>query len=293
MKNTSEASIMPVRNAVARHPNDIKYVAIYKTSDGETMVLARAHDRLSVFQWRAILGTGVQEIIPIEDLNDSIDHAKKQEGFEEFGSMSRKPTKNGPRIIKTHVPASQEEVVHVELMGSPSPEPAPKKQKVMDPSVEVPKQQAEVLAPPPPAKKQKVIDPSVEVPKKQTEAPLPSQPPAKKQKAIRKNKTPKVTESAKQNPYLIAHLAFVKAGEELRRRKWTPRRPLVDPMMEVIDNKHKSASMTVDAIMNQGLTTARAAYVKYLQDYNTLRLAPHAGVKREFEHLIKYSQATN
>ena len=266
MKNTSEASIMPVRNAVARHPNDIKYVAIYKTSDGETMVLARAHDRLSVFQWRAILGTGVQEIIPIEDLNDSIDHAKKQEGFEEFGSMSRKPTKNGPRIIKTHVPASQEEVVHVELMGSPSPEPAPKKQKVMDPSVEVPKQQAEVLAPPPPAKKQK---------------------------AIRKNKTPKVTESAKQNPYLMAHLAFVKAGKELRRHKWTPRRPLVDPMMEVIDNKHKSASMTVDAIMNQGLTTARAAYVKYLQDYNTLRLAPHAGMKREFEHLIKYAQATN
>jgi len=124
MKDTSDASLMSIRHAIVRHPNDIKYVAIYKMS-GNTMVLVRAHDNLSVLQWRTILGTDVQEILPIKNLSVAIFLAKQQEGFEEFGSMGRKKA-NTPRVIKQqHVEAGQEQVV-------PSPQPiikvAPKKQ---------------------------------------------------------------------------------------------------------------------------------------------------------------------
>ena len=124
MKDTSDASLMSIRHAIVRHPNDIKYVAIYKMS-GNTMVLVRAHDNLSVLQWRTILGTDVQEILPIKNLSVAIFLAKQQEGFEEFGSMGRKKA-NTPRVIKQqHVDAGQEQVV-------PSPQPiieaAPKKQ---------------------------------------------------------------------------------------------------------------------------------------------------------------------
>ena len=126
MKNNSDASLTDIRLAVARHPTHIKYVAIYKMNGG-AVVLARAQDKLSVSQWRSILGTGVQEIKPIEDLTSAIHLAKQQDGFEEYGSMSRKkPT--APRVFGSPVEVKQEQVAHVDLR-SPSPEPGPMKQE--------------------------------------------------------------------------------------------------------------------------------------------------------------------
>ena len=253
MKNTSEESLMPVRHAVARHPNDIKYVAIYRMKDGTVMVLARAHDKLSVFQWRAILGAGVQEIVPIDDLTDAIQQAKQQEeGFEEFGSMSRRKASAPPRIIKTPAEASQEQVVHVQLR-SPSPEPAIT--VVKEAPISRRKQQAEALA----ASKHPYA--------------------IARAAFVRTNKDIRRQNRRKQarppplpvDPALLA--TSIKSS--------SPSSPSSSSL--------KSTNNTLEEIMQRGAMLAHAAYTKYLEDYiSKIHLsAPAVGVKRTHEQMIQ------
>ena len=260
-KNTSDASMMIacIRQATSRYPRHIKYIAMYKLADATTMVLAGAHDKLSVTQWRAMLGTGIQEIMPTKDLKGEINLAKQQEGFEEYGSVGKQHGVKPRAAVLTHVDASLEQMVHVQLLPPPVEEPVDKK--------------AEMRVEPQPkivVSNKKITDhPSKRIVEKFAER--------RKQRAAQ--------DPARHHPYMMARMSFLKTQEELRRQKKLPLKPPAD--LRLADYHAPStttrSSLNGKDIMHQGRVLAREAYLKANEDYSLGRMSQRISMRSTFE----------
>ena len=120
VKDNSPAHLDELRQVTTRFSNHIKYIALYKQA-GVTRLIAQAHGKLSITQWRSFLGTGVHTITHNSDMRAVILEAKQQEAFEEHVSTG-KTTAAGRAWVLSHVDASQEQMIHVPLL---SPVPVP------------------------------------------------------------------------------------------------------------------------------------------------------------------------
>jgi hypothetical protein len=122
VKDNSPAHLDELRQVTTRFSNHIKYIALYKQA-GVTRLIAQAHGKLSITQWRSFLGTGVHTITHNSDMRAVILEAKQQEAFEEHVSTGKTTTAAAGRAwVLSHVDASQEQMIHVPLL---SPVPVP------------------------------------------------------------------------------------------------------------------------------------------------------------------------
>lgn len=237
LKDTSEASLNELRHITSRYAKHIKYIALYKAADtNKIMVLARAQEKLSIPQWRSYLGLGIQEIVYNNEVfSQVVHHAKQQEGFEEHGSLSKQPQPLfKAHIVKIPVEASQEQVLHVQLTESPSPEPMA---IVKEAPAKAPTKHAKAL-------------------KKQAEA-------FKKQLDTRKKSV-----YPTKNPYTAARLAYLetmKAIEQAKKYELSKAHTPVAADLSLADKKPDHPPNKKKALMR-----ARSVYIKYLEDHHQL-----------------------
>lgn len=254
LKNSSSASLEELRQVTTRYSDHIKYIALYKQA-GTTMLLAQAHEKLSVMQWRSFLGVGVKAIMHNTDMKAAIITAKQQEGFEEHVSTKGRAGKKGSRTIQfTHVDASLEQMVHVQLL-SPVKEPVHKKQK------KVQQQQEE----PVPTKKND--NPSKRIVEKYAKL---------------REQYPKVSVW---QPYLVARASYFKTQEEIKHQKTLPPKPPADLSLADYHPPTSAARTSLNGkdIMQQGRLHAYEAYLKANEDYSLGRMPQRISMRSTFE----------
>ena len=256
LRDSSEASLNQLRQLTTTHAKHIKYLALYKMTNGSTMVLAWAQDRLSVMQWRSLLGKGVQAIVHLDDLKGAICQAKQQAGFEEYGSPGKLHGVKPRAIVLTHVDASLEQVVHVQLL-SPVKEPVHKKQKKVQ---QQPQQQEE----PVPTKKND--HPSKRIVEKYAKL---------------REQYPKVSVW---QPYLVARASYFKTQEEIKHQKTLPPKPPADLSLADYHPPTSAARTSLNGkdIMQQGRLHAHEAYLKANEDYSLGRVPQRISMRSLF-----------
>jgi hypothetical protein len=261
LRDSSEASLNQLRQLTTTHAKHIKYLALYKMTNGSTMVLAWAQDRLSVMQWRSLLGKGVQAIVHLDDLKGAICQAKQQAGFEEYGSPGKLHGVKPRAVVLTHVDASLEQVVHVQLL-SPVKEPVHKKLKTQE------QQQQE-----PTITKKKVTASNNDNPSKRI---------VEKYAKLREQ-YPKVSVW---QPYLVARASYFKTQEEIKHhQKMIQPKPPADLSLADYHPPTSAARTSLNGkdIMQQGRLHAHEAYLKANEDYSLGRVPQRISMRSTFE----------
>ena len=271
LKNSSSASLEELRQVTTRYSNHIKYIALYKQA-GTTMLLAQAHEKLSVMQWRSFLGVGVKAIMHNTDMKAAIITAKQQEGFEEHVSAKDRASKKGSsRTIQlTHVDASLEQMVHVQLL-SPAKEPVHKKLKTQEqqqePTITNEKKPAE------PKKKKITASNNNDHPSKRI---------VEKYAKLREQ-YPKVSVW---QPYLNARASYLKTQEEIKHHQKTlpPPKPPADLSLADYHPPTSAARTSLNGkdIMQQGRMRAHEAYLKANEDYSLGRVPQRISMRSLF-----------
>jgi len=270
LKNSSSASLEELRQVTTRYSNHIKYIALYKQA-GTTMLLAQAHEKLSVMQWRSFLGVGVKAIMHNTDMKAAIITAKQQEGFEEHVSAKGRASKKGSRTIQfTHVDASLEQMVHVQLLSpveKKEEEPVHKKLKTQE------QQQQE------PTKEKKPAEPKITASNNNDH---PSKRIVEKYAKLREQ-YPKVSVW---QPYLNARASYLKTQEEIKHHQKTlpPPKPPADLSLADYHPPTSAARTSLNGkdIMQQGRVRAHEAYLKANEDYSLGRVPQRISMRSLF-----------
>ncbi len=120
LSNCTEAELAVLRQVVELHPK-IKYLAFHHHHDNnnsqkrrDVLVLAQAHEKLSLAKWRESIHPRLQGVTPVLCMRSALESARQQDGFEEFGRYSKpKPSPGAARASQTdrHAPANMLEIM--------------------------------------------------------------------------------------------------------------------------------------------------------------------------------------
>ena len=92
LPNCTEAELCQLRRVVSANPK-VKFLAFYHAPQARrngVLVLAQAHEKLSLSKWRESIHPRLQCITPVQCMRTALEDARGQEGFEEFGLFSKK-----------------------------------------------------------------------------------------------------------------------------------------------------------------------------------------------------------